>query len=1504
MFKLHSRNQNNLPECHRTLWRRSILTLLKIGGAVAVVLLVPSVANASITMVTDPLLVSDSNGCSTGAGPRAAYVGFKVTNNTGSTQTNLQATITGFSSGFSLTQNGSQPQTQYIGTLANNASRTVYWHFQYPCHTNKNTAPPAPSNTFTVTVNNANTSALIDSATGTVTSNSSIRANAGGLISSATLGDGAVLGQIITYDVKYIFGNIKSGDRFNLQPAGNINFRSDCLQLLTSKVTNSDIGAIPINTLDQLFYQSTVDQNGTGYTATIRYSFLYQCNGVSSSASPYSSQTSGNDLKYSGNFGAAATTITFPAATNSFSITKTATPNSLTDGGTVTYTITIKNNSTTFDARIDRITDVLPNGVTFGSTITGITGTVSAPSNGDTGTIKWLSQSPNFFEIQAGQSVQLVYTATIPDIDGTYTNSAKTGFGLGETSPATTNVIVAPPVYFDYGDAPDTYGTNSTNNNGEGVGANHVIVNTLKLGTNAPDSETDAQTPLDGTGDDKNGDDEDGISTLPSLNTSTASYSLTATVNNTTGSAANVYGWLDFDHDGKFDGDERATVSNGSGIGSITLDSNGKVPTNSNGTVTLTWNNIGSTGANIIDGNSYARIRLTTDNLSNATATTTRDPASVGNASNGEVEDYPIAIAPATSSITGTVFEDINYGGGAGRNFSTAETSATNSGLPIIGGTNRTGADNARVELYSYDGVNTNTSKFIQATTTDTDGKYSFNASNGNYLIRVVNSTVKSNRSTNLVSITPVAVQTFRRDSDATNPEIINEVGGAYPAVADSANVTTVNNPLPNNAQSVTTINVSASSINNVDFGFNFDTIVNTNDSGQGSLRQFIFNSNEFANTNLAQNLPAAITPPLDKNGNPVTLTNYETSIFMIPNPNNDNRITTGIGTGQINLSSTPPDGGTSAFVINTSAGGSLDILDEFTSVDGRTQSINIPSVSNTSNLTIGNNETTGAEVIIIAQNSNNIIRGQSNNMIFHSLGVISKNDAHAIGLLMSSNGSTFAQSTATSNVIIDSLTVSITNNCGIEGVKMVDSVIRNSVLRDSGTEQFCDNIQFRRNSDRNLIENNLILRAFHYGIDIVVTGNNNNVIRGNQIIGNGILNNDSQNGGIGVRSGTATVIENNVIRNNIGDGITVTNVNTTSTSNKITRNSIYNNGDLGIDLGSGNAGDGVTPNDTGDSDGGINQLQNFPEITNINSDGTNYTIQGSLNSTANSNFDLEIYSNNVCNPDRDGTAQTTKYGEGEKYHRTVTVTTNASGQATYSTTVAIADLAGNVITATATSQTSNDTSEFSQCFTTAPKLLLVKRITAINPGQADEVRFNTFVNDENNTDDNEANWPADKDTYLPGQIKVTGVKPGDEVEYTIYFLSNGSAQAKNVKICDVVPDNMTFVSHSYEQNFGMALAFNGTALPTTPNKNLSNAIGDGDDQGDFYPPNINPNPFLTSLCKKTDPNNPNNLIPFNSSNNLSGAVLIQLNTPIPNATGSGTPPDSYGFVRFRAKVK
>jgi hypothetical protein len=110
---------------------------------------------------------------------------------------------------------------------------------------------------------------------------------------------------------------------------------------------------------------------------------------------------------------------------------------------------------------------------------------------------------------------------------------------------------------------------------------------------------------------------------------------------------------------------------------------------------------------------------------------------------------------------------------------------------------------------------------------------------------------------------------------------------------------------------------------------------------------------------------------------------------------------------------------------------------------------------------------------------------------------------------------------------------------------------------------------------------------------------------------------------------------------------------------NTFQRNSIHSNEGLGIEL---NAlmyihlgVDGVTPNDPGDADSGPNNLQNYPVLTSA----TETAIAGTLNSTPNTTFTLEFFSNTECDP--------SGYGEGETFQPTTapaTVTTDAGGWA------------------------------------------------------------------------------------------------------------------------------------------------------------------------------------------------------------------------------------------------
>ena len=105
-----------------------------------------------------------------------------------------------------------------------------------------------------------------------------------------------------------------------------------------------------------------------------------------------------------------------------------------------------------------------------------------------------------------------------------------------------------------------------------------------------------------------------------------------------------------------------------------------------------------------------------------------------------------------------------------------------------------------------------------------------------------------------------------------------------------------------------------------------------------------------------------------------------------------------------------------------------------------------------------------------------------------------------------------------------------------------------------------------------------------------------------------------------------------------------------------------------------------------GDGDTGANNRQNFPVLASAIASATTTTVVGSLNSAPNATFRIELFSNAAC--DASGN------GEGQTLIASTSVTTNASGDATF--TVDGGATAG-VITATATDSNSN-TSEFSAC--------------------------------------------------------------------------------------------------------------------------------------------------------------------------------------------------------------
>ncbi len=188
----------------------------------------------------------------------------------------------------------------------------------------------------------------------------------------------------------------------------------------------------------------------------------------------------------------------------------------------------------------------------------------------------------------------------------------------------------------------------------------------------------------------------------------------------------------------------------------------------------------------------------------------------------------------------------------------------------------------------------------------------------------------------------------------------------------------------------------------------------------------------------------------------------------------------------------------------------------------------------------------------------------------------------------------------------------------------------------------------------------------------------------GNGITGITVSGSDNTIGGLGPGAAN-TIAFNGTIS---GAGIAVSGQRNAIRGNRIYENRSASGPGLGIELGSF----GILVNDPGDGDSGANGFQNYPILGEagpaLGQAGTR--IQGSLNSTASTTFDLDFYSNPPC------ASRPQEFLEGQDYIGSTQVTTDGSGNATFDVTLAPTVEPGARISATATDPDGN-TSEFSQ---------------------------------------------------------------------------------------------------------------------------------------------------------------------------------------------------------------
>ena len=622
--------------------------------------------------------------------------------------------------------------------------------------------------------------------------------------------------------------------------------------------------------------------------------------------------------------------------------------------------------------------------------------------------------------------------------------------------------------------------------------------------------------------------------------------------------------------------------------------------------------------------------------------------------------------ATHAATYTGTVFEDTNYGGGAGRSL------ATSGGTPLAGVT---------VELYRF-----SNNAFIASATTNASGVYSLSSGNNNFQVRVrvVNGTVRSSRTGGSTCTTCVPVQTYRTEgSGNTVVAVTNRVGGENPALSDAIvnissagynTLTVAGARLPQSITSVTPASNGAT-VTGIDFGFNFDTVVNTRDAAsctaasssypcQGSLRQFVINSNALGGEGfLSQSGNGQI------DGSTTGLpSGFESSIFMIP----DGSANPGHHAGYASQL-------TSGVAVIGLAGAMTGISGSSTRLDATTQTAN---VGNDNAGTLGTGGVVGVdgislplfqrpEVQLDAGNTTVTLSGNSSAMLGFAVrqgyilmsgsGCLARNNLvgmTATGSSADNTGATHGITFTGTNATVRNNFVTV-NNSGIrtDGGGMGSLITLNEVARPtSGHTDTFDGILLVGTVSSIQVTANLTRDQRGGGIEVGFGGGaaaslitvSNNTVRGNGFanVGGGAASTEPIGMAAYDYTGSSVVFSRNVVRDNGGPGVMLMRVNGT----QVTQNAFSTNGGLSIDLdprsidpnGLGTP-NGVTLNDLNDADTGPpNGLRNFPVIV------TAYIANGELTFAgfARPGSAIELY---VAQADSTG------FGEGLTYLGTFT---------------------------------------------------------------------------------------------------------------------------------------------------------------------------------------------------------------------------------------------------------
>jgi len=678
-----------------------------------------------------------------------------------------------------------------------------------------------------------------------------------------------------------------------------------------------------------------------------------------------------------------------------------------------------------------------------------------------------------------------------------------------------------------------------------------------------------------------------------------------------------------------------------------------------------------------------------------------------------------VVVSARLSSIAGHVYEDWN-GDGDSDDFQ-----------PLEG---------VVVKLFKPDGT------LVASTTTDSYGRYYFaNLDDGDYFVVVDSKTISSTRGYNR-SHTPEdawAEQTFVStqdnsssyarglcDTDAdpsTPPEQVTSgvcFGGAYGSKSDDATSL-------NSAEHKIFVHIQNSyTLENLDFGFSFNVVVNTNDrdddasadrTSQGSLRQFIQNANAISGENAMRFVPAV--PKNESSWWKVVLNLTDNSQEKYGLPPIEDDYTTVDGTA-------------------------YDYKDGTTVVNANSSSISAPGPVGTQGTTLPPFE--GPELEVDANKKGSVFTIKASNTVIKKIAVFNTpydSDRFPAGVFADSGFNNLAQdlfvgvradgsdpggdSRSGEGVVIrghahlkfEHGLIGYIEDAGVSF--MGEGSIESSYIHHTGLSNGCgDGISFEfvmdqeyyRSRDRAVVKDSYIEESAAYGIESWLSPGAFSIIN-NTITKNGRGNEagglcEASNGGAeqgGIRVfGNGSLIKNNLIFDNPGSGVVVVMRGSDSPSlyNTITQNSFYSNR-LSIDLDqtydpfeddTNPNGDGVSPNDGVKNSEQQNEGLDYPVFTSAYvEEGTLYVegFVGTPDRKIEEVLTVEVY---LADDDGNnngevfaGDGKSVPHGEGRRYLGSCT--TNSDG--TFSCQMSLHGLQGGSVTGIAIDGRGN-TSEFS----------------------------------------------------------------------------------------------------------------------------------------------------------------------------------------------------------------